>query len=163
MRHGFPVLSLPLPSRREVCEFTLRPYLQTVGTLLNDIKVLLPSPSPSSLIFLYLEQVEDGGVDRVAIYSCDGQRVSQSTSLDLLLQGDFDIEINDMRHKIEVPEEGRERERGEGGRKREGEREKCSLVLIVYSVPAEGERALSDVKNMIHKLYTSLSVDKHQV
>ena len=50
--------------------------------------------------------------------------MSQSTSLDLLLQGDFDIEINDMRHKIEVPEEGRERERGEGGRKREGERER---------------------------------------
>ena len=159
VRHGFPVLSLPLPSRREVCEFTLRPYLQTVGTLLNDIKVLPAAPSPSSLIFLYLEQVEDGGVDRVAIYSCDGQRVSQSTSLDLLLQGDFDIEINDMRHKIEVPEEGRERER-EGG---EEERDKCSLVLIVYSVPVEGERALSDVKNMIHKLYISLSVDKHQV
>ena len=123
MRHGFPVLSLPLPSRREVCEFTLRPYLQTVGTLLNDIKVLPATPSPSSLIFLYLEQVEDGGVDRVAIYSCDGQRVSQSTSLDLLLQGDFDIEINDMRHKIEVPEEGRERGgRGEEERRRERER-----------------------------------------
>ena len=49
--------------------------------------------------------------------------MSQSTSLDLLLQGDFDIEINDMHHKIEVPEEGRERERGGGGgRERERER-----------------------------------------
>lgn len=120
VRHGFPVLSLPLPSRREVCEFTIRPYLQNVGSLLNDIKV------------------EDGGIDRVAVYSRDGQRVSQSTSLDLLLQGNFEIEINDTRHKIEVPEE-------------------------VYSVPVEGERALSDVKNMIHKLYTSLNVDKHQL
>ena len=48
--------------------------------------------------------------------------MSQSTSLDLLLQGDFDIEINDMHHKIEVPEEGRGRERGEGGREKERER-----------------------------------------
>ena len=51
LRQGFPVLSLPLPSRHEVCEFTLRPYLQTVGTLLKDIKVTAisyPSLSPST-------------------------------------------------------------------------------------------------------------------
>ena len=57
--------------------------------------------------------------------------MSQSTSLDLLLQGDFDIEINDMRHKIEVPEEGRERERGGGEEERGREREMftCSHSL----------------------------------
>ena len=39
VRQGFPVLTLPLPSRNERCEFTLRPYLQTVSTLLDSIKV----------------------------------------------------------------------------------------------------------------------------
>ena len=27
----------------------------------------------------------------------------------------------------------------------------------------DGEKSLSDVRNMIHKLYTSLNVEKHQV
>ena len=29
--------------------------------------------------------------------------------------------------------------------------------------PLDGEQSLSDVKNMIHKLYTSVNVDRHQV
>lgn len=33
--------------------------------------------------------------------------MSQSTGMDILLQGDFEIEINDTRYKIEVPEEGK--------------------------------------------------------
>ena len=39
VRQGFPVLTLPLPSRNEKCEFTLRPFLQTVSTLQDNIKV----------------------------------------------------------------------------------------------------------------------------
>lgn len=40
---------------------------------------------------------------------------------------------------------------------------KFLFILLVYSVPSDGEESLSDVKNMIHKLYTSLNVDTHQV
>ena len=35
--------------------------------------------------------------------------------------------------------------------------------FTVSSAPLDGEQSLSDVKNMIHKLYTSLNVDVHQV
>ena len=37
VRQGFPVLSLPLPSRRENCEFVVRPYLQTVGDFVMQL------------------------------------------------------------------------------------------------------------------------------
>ena len=37
VRNGFPVLSLPLPSRRENCEFVMRPYLQSVGDFLTQL------------------------------------------------------------------------------------------------------------------------------
>ena len=38
VRHGFPVLSLPLPSRNETCDFVLRPYLQTVSDITASIR-----------------------------------------------------------------------------------------------------------------------------
>ena len=38
LRHGYPVVSVPLPSRRENCDFTLRPYLQNVGHFINNVK-----------------------------------------------------------------------------------------------------------------------------
>lgn len=50
-RDGLPVISVPLPSRRENCDFTLKPITHTVGDFLKYI------------------QEEDGGIDRVAIYS----------------------------------------------------------------------------------------------
>ncbi len=37
------------------------------------------------------------------------------------------------------------------------------LYYIVSAAPLKGEQSLSDVKNMIHKLFTSLNVDAHQV
>ena len=51
LQRGLPVLTVPLPSRRERCQFVLRPIGSTVGDLLNDIKR------------------EDGGVDRAAVYT----------------------------------------------------------------------------------------------
>ena len=48
--NGLPVLTVPLPSRRERCQFTLKP----VNNNLDDF-------------ICFLEQ-EDGGIDRVAAY-----------------------------------------------------------------------------------------------
>ena len=53
-RDGLPVVSLPLPSRKETCEFTLKPISQTVGDFVRFIKE------------------EDGGIDTVS-FSTKGE------------------------------------------------------------------------------------------
>ena len=50
-RNGLPVLLVPLPSRKEHCQFTLKPVTETVGDFLSHLKK------------------EDGGIDTVSIYS----------------------------------------------------------------------------------------------
>ncbi len=46
MRQGYPVLCVPLPSKRETCEFILQPYLHNVGD------------------FMKFVMAEDKGIDR---------------------------------------------------------------------------------------------------
>ncbi|KAK6329517.1 hypothetical protein J4Q44_G00014950 [Coregonus suidteri] len=50
-QNGLPVISVSLPSRRERCQFTLKPLSDCVGVFLTQL------------------QTEDRGIDRVAIYS----------------------------------------------------------------------------------------------
>lgn len=50
-QNGLPVISVSLPSRRERCQFTLKPISDSVGVFLQQL------------------QAEDRGIDRVAIYS----------------------------------------------------------------------------------------------
>ena len=89
IRNGFPVANVPLPSRQESCEFTLKPLSDTV----ND--------------FLYSIQEEDGGIERAAIYTLEGNRVAGATGIDILLQNDFDIVINETRYRVTVPLDGK--------------------------------------------------------
>ncbi|CAI8033645.1 Calcium uniporter protein, mitochondrial [Geodia barretti] len=120
VREGFPVLSLPLPSRNETCDFVLRPFLQTVAHVTSSIRN------------------EDPGIERVVLYSPDGNRISSSTGVDLLLQSDFHLHVNDLKYHIKIPTD-------------------------MVSGMLDGEKSLSDVRNVIHKLYTSLNVDRHQL
>ncbi|XP_067876557.1 calcium uniporter protein, mitochondrial [Heterodontus francisci] len=84
-QNGLPVLSVNLPSRRERCQFTLRPISDSVG------------------IFLKQLQAEDKGIDRVAIYTPDGIRIAASTGIDILLLDDFNLVINDVTHHVLPP------------------------------------------------------------
>ena len=86
-RNGFPVVSVPLPSRREKCEFTLRPLTHTVKDFLRDL------------------QEEDKGIERAIAYNQNGSRISGSTGLDVLLQSNFTIVINEDSYLVKVPEE----------------------------------------------------------
>ncbi|XP_078055620.1 calcium uniporter protein, mitochondrial [Mustelus asterias] len=84
-QNGLPVLSLNLPSRRERCQFTLRPISDSVGVFLKQL------------------QAEDKGIDRVAIYTPDGIRIAASTGIDILLLDDFNLVINDVTHHVQPP------------------------------------------------------------
>uniref|UniRef100_A0A3Q0RWN2 Calcium uniporter protein n=1 Tax=Amphilophus citrinellus TaxID=61819 RepID=A0A3Q0RWN2_AMPCI len=81
---GLPVISVSLPSRRERCQFTLKPLSDCVGVFLQQL------------------QAEDRGIDRVAIYSM-GARVASSTGIDILLLDDFKLVINDTTHLVRPP------------------------------------------------------------
>ncbi|KAH9498400.1 hypothetical protein Btru_008182 [Bulinus truncatus] len=84
-RDGLPVFTLPLPSRRDTCEFTLKPISQTVGDFIQFIKA------------------EDGGIDTVTFYTKDGSRIAKSTTIDVLMRSDFQISINDQKYNISPP------------------------------------------------------------
>jgi len=84
-RDGLPVVALPLPSRRESCEFTLKPISQTVGDFTKFIKE------------------EDGGVDTVTFYSNEGSRIAKSTTIDVLMRSNFQIRINDDSYDVSPP------------------------------------------------------------
>ncbi|XP_051935605.1 calcium uniporter protein, mitochondrial isoform X2 [Hippocampus zosterae] len=84
-QNGLPVISVSLPSRRERCQFTLKPLSDCVGVFLQQL------------------QAEDRGIDRVAIYSTDGARVASSTGIDILLLDDFKLVVNDTAHLVRPP------------------------------------------------------------
>ena len=43
----------------------------------------------------------------VGLFTVDGNKIAQSTGVDLLLQSDFDLKINDSKYRVEVPEDGK--------------------------------------------------------
>ncbi|XP_055932372.1 calcium uniporter protein, mitochondrial-like [Argiope bruennichi] len=84
-QRGLPVITVPLPSRRERCRFTLRPVTSTVNDFLIDL------------------QKEDKGIDRVSVQSTDGTRIASSTSIASLMNEDFHLIINDFVYLVKTP------------------------------------------------------------
>eukprot|EP00795_Rhopilema_esculentum_P012895 gene12896-3647_t len=87
-KHGIVLLSVPLPSRNELCEFTLKPITHSVKDLVQFIKD------------------EDGGVERAAVYNNEGIRISNSTPIEFLMQNDFKILVNEKEYDVVPPKEG---------------------------------------------------------
>ncbi|CAG0913155.1 unnamed protein product [Notodromas monacha] len=116
---GLPVVTAPLPSRAEKCQFTLLPVSNTVGD------------------FLHMLSVEDKGIDRAAIYSVDGIRISSQTTVEALMEHDFDLIINDVKYRVHTPEKER--------------------------LSQEELTNLSQLRNLIASLYEGLQIDQHQL
>ncbi|XP_063532502.1 calcium uniporter protein, mitochondrial [Cydia strobilella] len=89
-RRGLPVITVPLPSRRERCRFTLRPVSQTVGDLLEQVKA------------------EDRGVERATALAADERvRIASSDTVESLLENDFRLIINDIEYYVKSPSQER--------------------------------------------------------
>nr|CDJ83354.1 Protein of unknown function DUF607 domain containing protein [Haemonchus contortus] len=84
---GLPLLDVVLPSRQELCQFSLRPLTDDVGSFCDQL------------------HREDRGLDYVAVYTNDGVRVATSTSIEHLLQFDgFRLRLNDHYYDVVVPQ-----------------------------------------------------------
>lgn len=82
---GLPKITVPLPSRKERCSFTLKPISNTVGDFLEMLKR------------------EDKGIDRVVCKSKDGTRIGSSNTIETLLDDDFKLIINDFCYNVNTP------------------------------------------------------------
>ena len=85
LKNGLPIIDVPLPSRRENCQFILRPMSDTIGSLTEALVT------------------EDSGIEVVTFYTADGQRISKSTRIQHLLTfTEFFLRINDAYYKFEL-------------------------------------------------------------
>ncbi|CAG9768423.1 unnamed protein product [Ceutorhynchus assimilis] len=82
---GLPKITVPLPSRKEKCSFTLKPISNTVGDFLEMLKK------------------EDRGIDRVVCKTKDGTRIASSNTIETLLDDDFKLIINDNSYNVNTP------------------------------------------------------------
>ncbi|RLU15707.1 hypothetical protein DMN91_011462 [Ooceraea biroi] len=82
---GLPRITVPLPSRREHCSFTMKPITNTVGNFLEMLKT------------------EDRGIDRACLTSLDGVRIASSNTIESLLEEDFKLIINDNEYTVSPP------------------------------------------------------------
>ena len=64
-------MTVPLPSRNEMCRFALKPVSHNVG----DLLVMLKS--------------EDRGIDRAAVLNCDGVRIASTCCIESLMDEPF--------------------------------------------------------------------------
>lgn len=86
-RGGLPQLTVPLPSRRERCRFTLRPLGHTVGDLLEMLRA------------------EDRGIDRAQVTTARGVRLSSSDTIESLFEEDFRLIVNDNEYFVKTPKQ----------------------------------------------------------
>ncbi|XP_040332342.1 calcium uniporter regulatory subunit MCUb, mitochondrial isoform X6 [Herpailurus yagouaroundi] len=84
-RHGLPLITLTLPSRKERCQFVVKPMLSTVGSFLRDL------------------QNEDKGVKTAAILTTDGREIPATTLMEILLMNDFKLVINKITYDVQCP------------------------------------------------------------
>ncbi|XP_059474718.1 calcium uniporter protein, mitochondrial [Neocloeon triangulifer] len=133
---GLPVVTVPLPSRKERCRFTLRPISHSVG----DFQEMLKK--------------EDKGIDRVACTTLEGVRIASSNTIESLMENDFCLVMNDVSYTVVTPHQ--ERLSQEEIKQLSDVR---NLVNQLYEALNVGEHQLSKER----ELFSQLEVLKEQI
>uniref|UniRef100_A0A8C8UEW0 Calcium uniporter regulatory subunit MCUb n=1 Tax=Peromyscus maniculatus bairdii TaxID=230844 RepID=A0A8C8UEW0_PERMB len=115
-RHGLPLVTLTLPSRKERCQFVVKPMLSTVGSFLQDL------------------QNEDKGIKTVAVTTADGSEIPASTLMDTLLTKDFKLVINKLAYDVQC------HKKGQGNRSSVGSQDQRTPVGRLSSALHAGRR-----------------------
>ncbi|XP_050306601.1 calcium uniporter protein, mitochondrial [Anthonomus grandis grandis] len=89
IHRGLPRITVPLPSRKENCSFTVKPISNTVGDFIEMLKK------------------EDKGIDRVVCKTKEGTRIASSNTIETLLEDDFKLVINDCTYNVNTPKDER--------------------------------------------------------
>ncbi|XP_075785835.1 calcium uniporter regulatory subunit MCUb, mitochondrial isoform X1 [Pelodiscus sinensis] len=84
-KYGLPLVTLMLPSRKERCQFTIKPMLTKVGTFLHDL------------------QKEDNGIESAEAFTADGSKIPATALMEVLLMNDFKLVINNTTYNVHVP------------------------------------------------------------
>ncbi|XP_055686110.1 calcium uniporter protein, mitochondrial [Lutzomyia longipalpis] len=116
---GLPHVTVPLPSRNERCQFALRPVSHNVGDFLNML------------------HEEDRGIDRAAVLSNEGIRISSACSIENLMDDSFWLHINDKQYHVMPP--------------------------IRDKITSEELTKIGDVRVLVAQLYEALHVGEHQI
>jgi len=83
--NGLPQITIPLPSRNEMCVFHLKPVSDNVAEFIEMLKF------------------EDRGIDSIFVKNVDGVRIAGKTSIQTLFDQEFDLFINDAVYRVKPP------------------------------------------------------------
>ncbi|XP_073093290.1 calcium uniporter regulatory subunit MCUb, mitochondrial isoform X2 [Manis javanica] len=164
-RHGLPLITLTLPSRKERCQFVVKPMLSTVGSFLQDL------------------QNEDKGVKTAAIFTADGSEIPASTLMEILLMNDFKLVINKITYDVQCPKKAPWKDtplpawrghllgwssRGRaypGGLRPSEPGSHCSQgheASLSENLSSEHSAQTDDLKSLVHRLFTALHLAEFQ-
>lgn len=87
-------------------------------------------------------KIEDAGIDRAVIRTSEGIRMSSTTSIQTLMQNDFDLLVNDTTFRVNPP--------------------KQDAGLGLSGMSTEEISRLGDVRALVGQLYEALHVEEHQ-
>ena len=134
--NGLPHVTVPLPSRNELCVFALKPISNTVGDFLDMLKQEDKGKTGSAARISIC--VSDClGIDRAIIKTQDGVRISSRTSIQTLFDQKFLLKINDCEYLVSPPQ--------------------------LESLSKEDLRKISDVKLLVSQLYEALHIEEYQL
>ena len=85
---------------------------------------------------------EDPGLEQVELMSSEGDRYALSSPVKHLLFGDFDLQLNDKRYRVSINQQLK--------------------IKSGVDVSTEVSDEMGEVKNVVHKLYVALNVDRQQ-
>ncbi|CAF0956709.1 unnamed protein product [Brachionus calyciflorus] len=122
--NGAVKLVITLPARKEKCEFSLKLLNENVSSLIENIKS------------------EDKSIEKVVLYTSDGNRISQSTPLGLLVINPFSIKINDQKVHIEPPE--------------------SLLKTSDTNLQDLANQELEQIRQLVSKLYLHLNMEQYE-
>ncbi|XP_060635087.2 calcium uniporter regulatory subunit MCUb, mitochondrial [Anolis sagrei] len=118
-KYGLPVITLTLPSRKERCQFTIKPMRMTVGDFLQDL------------------QREDNAIEKVEVFTADGNVISTSVLMEVLLMNDFKLCMNGSEYNVHPP--------------------------LKDKISTEHATEMDDIKSLVHRLFAALHLEEYQM